>query len=68
MVVTYISTEKLAKELNIPLIDIDEADRIDLAIDGADEADKDLDVIKGGRGSLFREKIAANLVDEVYGF
>lgn len=64
-VATSKSTENLAKELGIHLIAIDEVDRIDLAIDGVDEIDSKFSAIKGGGGALFREKIVANLADEV---
>ncbi len=64
-VATSKSTENLAKELHIPLVQIDEIDRIDLCIDGVDEIDKQFNAIKGGGGALFREKIVANLADEV---
>lgn len=50
-------TEKLAKELGIPLADFSSVDGIDLAIDGADEVDPHLNLLKGGGGSLVREKI-----------
>lgn len=64
-VATSISTENLAKELYIPLVQIDEVDKIDLCIDGVDEIDKHFNAIKGGGGALFREKIVANLANEV---
>ena len=64
-VATSKSIENLAKELGIPLVAIDEVDRIDLAIDGVDEIDSKLNAIKGGGGALFREKIVANLANEV---
>lgn len=54
-------TEKLAKSLNILLITLDEVDSIDLTIDGTDEFDADLNLIKGGGGALFREKMVARL-------
>ncbi|MEH7226448.1 ribose-5-phosphate isomerase RpiA [Bacillus sp. JJ1566] len=53
-------TEKLAKEVGIPLIPFNEVEQIDVAIDGADEVDPDLNLIKGGGGALLREKIIAN--------
>lgn len=56
-VATSKSTENLAKELHIPLVQIDEIDKIDLCIDGVDEIDKHFNSIKGGGGALFREKI-----------
>ncbi|MDQ0058696.1 ribose-5-phosphate isomerase RpiA [Paenibacillus harenae] len=53
-------TEELATELGIPLLDLAEVDEIDLTIDGADEADADLNLIKGGGGALLREKLVAS--------
>ena len=52
-------TEILARGLNIPLTDLDAHPVIDLTIDGADEVEPDLNVIKGGGGALLREKIIA---------
>ena len=52
-------TEKLATELKIPLVGFDEKQQIDLTIDGADEVDPDLNLIKGGGGALLREKVVA---------
>ena len=52
-------SEILAQELNIPLTDLEAQPAIDLTIDGADEVDPDLNVIKGGGGALLREKIIA---------
>jgi len=43
----------------VPLTSLDEIDQLDLTIDGADEIDPSLDVIKGGGGALLREKIVA---------
>ncbi len=57
---TSTATEKLAKELGIKLGSIDEYQVIDLTIDGADEVDKQLNLIKGGGGALLREKIIAH--------
>lgn len=48
-----------AEELGIPLITLDAPPVIDLTIDGADEVDQDLNLIKGGGGALLREKIVA---------
>ena len=64
-VATSQSTENLAKKLNIPLVHINEIERIDLCIDGVDEIDKDFNAIKGGGGALFREKIVATLANKV---
>lgn len=57
---TSIQTEKLAKEVEIPLVSFNEVEQIDVAIDGADEVDPNLNLIKGGGGALLREKIIAN--------
>ena len=56
---TSVSSEKLARELGIPLIPFAEIEAIDLTIDGADEVDGDWNLIKGGGGALLREKIVA---------
>ena len=53
------STEELARKLEIPLTDFNEHQSIDLTIDGADEVDEQLNLIKGGGGALLREKILA---------
>src|SRR3989337_3036354 len=55
-----LQTEKIAKELGIPLTSFDEHQELDLAIDGADEVDPQLNLIKGGGGALLREKIVAS--------
>jgi ribose 5-phosphate isomerase A len=52
-------TKKLATEYKIPLTKLNEYEEIDLTIDGADEIDSDLNLIKGGGGALTREKIIA---------
>jgi ribose 5-phosphate isomerase A len=49
----------LAEQLGIPLATLDEIDTIDVAVDGADEVDPRLDLIKGLGGALVREKIVA---------
>jgi len=53
------ASEKLALSLDIPLTNFEEHPAIDLTIDGADEVDPDLDLIKGLGGALLREKIVA---------
>lgn len=53
------STAQQAQALSIPLATLAEQPRIDLTIDGADEIDPQLDLIKGLGGSLLREKIVA---------
>lgn len=52
-------TASLARECRIRLTDLTAIDRIDITIDGADEVDKQLNLIKGGGGALLREKILA---------
>ncbi|MCZ6639042.1 MAG: ribose-5-phosphate isomerase RpiA [Candidatus Dadabacteria bacterium] len=54
-----IQTEKRAKDLGIPIITFDEKQELDLTIDGADEVDPQLNLIKGGGGALLREKVLA---------
>ncbi|SFA90158.1 ribose-5-phosphate isomerase [Bacillus sp. cl95] len=56
---TSVQTEELAKELGIPLTSFSEIESIDIAIDGADEVNSELELIKGGGGALLREKIIA---------
>ena len=56
---TSARTERLARELGIPLRSLDDVDRIDLGIDGADEIDPALDAIKGRGGALLHEKLVA---------
>ena len=51
--------EKEARELGIPLTTLEEHPTLDLTIDGADEVDPELNLIKGGGGALLREKIVA---------
>jgi ribose 5-phosphate isomerase A len=59
------STETLASGLGIPLATLDEQPRLDLTIDGADEVDPTLDVIKGLGGALLWEKIVARASDRL---
>ena len=56
-----ISTEKLAIAAGIPIFPLGEANYVDISIDGADEFTESLQLIKGGGGALFREKIVASL-------
>jgi ribose 5-phosphate isomerase A len=53
------SSAKLARSLGIPLTSLDEKAVVDLTVDGADEFDAQLRLIKGGGGALTREKIVA---------
>jgi ribose 5-phosphate isomerase A len=53
-------SRKSAAELGIPLTTLDECQEIDVTVDGADEVDPQLRLIKGGGGALLREKIVAS--------
>jgi ribose 5-phosphate isomerase A len=53
------TVEAAARQLGIPLTTLEDRAEIDLAIDGADEVDPDLNLIKGGGGALLYEKIVA---------
>jgi ribose 5-phosphate isomerase A len=56
---TSLRTAEDARALGIPLLDDDVPWEIDLTIDGADEVDPNLDLVKGGGGALLREKLVA---------
>jgi ribose 5-phosphate isomerase A len=56
---TSVATGELARAMGIPLSTLDEHPEIDITIDGADEVDPQLRLIKGGGGALLREKIIA---------
>lgn len=58
-VATSKNTEQLARKVGIPLVTLEEVEGVDLTIDGADEVDPRLDLIKGMGGALLREKIVA---------
>jgi len=58
-IATSVNTKRIAQEEGIPLTTIDEHPEIDITIDGADEVDGSLNLIKGGGGALTREKIIA---------
>ena len=53
-------SEELARSLGIPLITLDDCQEIDVTVDGADEVDPELRLIKGGGGAALREKIVAS--------
>jgi ribose 5-phosphate isomerase A len=53
------ATAALARKLDIPLATLEQRPRLDLALDGADEIDPSLNLIKGLGGALLREKIVA---------
>ncbi len=58
-VATSSATTALATELGVPLVALDALGALDLTVDGADEIDPDLTLIKGGGGALLQEKIVA---------
>ena len=60
---TSARTKALAEAAGIPLASLDEARWLDLTIDGADEFDGDLNLVKGGGGALLHEKIVATASD-----
>lgn len=62
---TSVNTEELARRHGIPLVPVNEADVIHLAIDGVDAIDPDFYCIKGGGGALFREKVIASRAQRV---
>ncbi len=59
------ATAARARELGIPLSSLDELERLDIAIDGADEIDPNKNMIKGGGAALAREKIVAAAAGEM---
>jgi ribose 5-phosphate isomerase A len=59
------ATRVQALQCGIRLTTLDEIDRLDLTVDGADEIEPSLDVIKGGGGALLREKIVAAASDRM---
>ena len=59
------ATRAHAEKLRIPLSSLDETTQLDLTVDGADEIDDQLRLIKGGGGALLREKIVATASDRM---
>jgi ribose 5-phosphate isomerase A len=59
-VVASSRTDELARAAGIELVELDGSLQLDLALDGADEVDDSLRLIKGGGGALLREKIVAS--------
>lgn len=65
-VATSLQSHELAKELGIPLINVDEVTELDIAIDGADQWDpKHPHVVKGGGASHAREKLIDSMADRL---
>lgn len=59
-IATSVQSDSLARELGIPMVAFSEIDHLDVTIDGADEVDEELNLIKGGGGALLREKIVGS--------
>jgi ribose 5-phosphate isomerase A len=62
---TSTRTAQLAQQLGIPITSLDDAKWLDLTIDGADEFDANLNLIKGGGAALLQEKIVATASDQM---
>lgn len=61
---TSVRTKEQAESLEIPLVTLDTHSKLDVAIDGADEVDPDLNLVKGGGGALLREKMVEVCADK----
>jgi ribose 5-phosphate isomerase A len=62
---TSTRTADLARQVGIDVVSLDEAKWLDITIDGADEFDRELNLIKGGGGALLQEKIVATASDQM---
>jgi ribose 5-phosphate isomerase A len=62
-VATSVATEELAAEVGLRVVPPGTVDRLDIAIDGADQVDAHFNLIKGGGGAHTREKIVASMAD-----
>ncbi len=62
---TSFQASVLAKRYGIPLVTLDDVERLDLAIDGADEVDPAKNLIKGGGAAHTREKVVDSLADQL---
>jgi len=62
---TSTRTAELARQVGIKVVSLDEAKWLDVTIDGADEFDDELNLIKGGGGALLQEKIVATASDRM---
>lgn len=60
---TSIGTHELATDVGLRVVAPDELRSLDIAIDGADEVDRSLNLTKGGGGALTREKLVARMAD-----
>lgn len=62
---TSLQTLSLARQHGVPMIELNDADRIDIDIDGADEIDEQFHLIKGGGGALLQEKMVASAAEQI---
>lgn len=62
-VTTSAETARLAQSLDIPVTKLDDVDRLNVCVDGADEIDPNLNVVKGRGGALLFEKLVARRAD-----
>jgi ribose 5-phosphate isomerase A len=62
---TSLLTADVARAAGVPLAELDEVQSLDLAIDGADEVDPQMNLLKGGGGNLTREKIVASIAQRL---
>jgi ribose 5-phosphate isomerase A len=62
---TSVKSGELAQSLGIPLTTLDECQEIAVTVDGADEVDPQLRLIKGGGGAMLREKIVASATKQL---
>jgi ribose 5-phosphate isomerase A len=62
---TSVKSQELAESLGIPLTTLDDVQEIDVTVDGADEVDPQLRLIKGGGGAMLREKIVASATKQM---
>ena len=60
---TSIDTTQMGRRLGLHITDPDGVDALDIAIDGADEVDPELNLVKGGGGAHFRERLVAELAE-----
>src|SRR2546427_4455176 len=64
-VATSAQTAALAISVGVPLVALEDIEAVDVAVDGADEVDPKLNLIKGGGGAHFREKVVARTAAQV---
>jgi len=62
---TSVRSRELAESLGIPLTTLDECQEIAVTVDGADEVDPQLRLIKGGGGAMLREKVVASATKQL---